>query len=35
MLGLMYPILRSRRPVKVRVHTPAELTAEQPLSAEI
>ena len=27
MLGLMYPILRTRRPVKVRAHTPTELTA--------
>jgi membrane protein DedA with SNARE-associated domain len=35
MLGLMYPVLRTRRPVKVRAHTPTELTAEQPLRAEI
>jgi hypothetical protein len=34
MLGLVYPILRTRRPVKVRAHTPRELSAEQPLSAE-
>jgi hypothetical protein len=25
---LMYPIFRTRRPVKVRAHTPAELPAE-------
>jgi hypothetical protein len=35
MLGLVYPVLRTRRPVKVRAHTPTELPAEQPLSAEI
>ncbi|MBV9131715.1 MAG: hypothetical protein JO318_03405, partial [Chloroflexi bacterium] len=28
LLGLMYPIFRARRPVKVRAHTPAELAAD-------
>jgi membrane protein DedA with SNARE-associated domain len=27
LLGLMYPVFRARRPVKVRAHTPAELPA--------
>jgi hypothetical protein len=34
LLGLVYPIFRTRRPVKVRAHTPSELRAEQPISAE-
>ena len=28
LLGLMYPVLRSRRAVRVMPHTPDELTAE-------
>jgi membrane protein DedA with SNARE-associated domain len=28
LLGLMYPVLRARRPVKVRAHTPAEVPPE-------
>ncbi len=28
LLGLMYPIFRARRPIKVRAHTPDELSAE-------
>jgi membrane-associated protein len=34
LLGLLYPIFRTRRPVKVRAHTPAELSAEGAVSAE-
>jgi membrane protein DedA with SNARE-associated domain len=34
LLGLLYPIFRARRPVKVRVHSPAELPAEHAISAE-
>ncbi len=34
LLGLMYPIFRARRPVKVRPHTQAELAAESPIRAE-
>jgi hypothetical protein len=34
LLGLMYPIFRARRPVKVRAHTPAELAPEPALPAE-
>lgn len=33
LLGWMYPIFRSRRPAKVRPHTPADVAAERPLSA--
>jgi hypothetical protein len=38
LLGLLYPIFRARRPVRVRPHTAAEMPAErveQPLSAEV
>jgi hypothetical protein len=35
LLGLMYPVFRARRPVKVRAHTPAELTAEPAVRAEV
>jgi membrane-associated protein len=34
LLGLLYPIFRSRRPVKVIAHTPTDVSAERPLSAE-
>jgi membrane protein DedA with SNARE-associated domain len=34
LLGLMYPVLRARRPVKVRAHTAAELSAEATMTAE-
>ena len=34
MLGLMYPVFRARRPIKVRAHTPAELAPEPVASAE-
>jgi hypothetical protein len=34
LLGLLYPIFRARRPVKVVVHTPTDVPAERPLSAE-
>jgi hypothetical protein len=33
LLGLMYPIFRARRPIKVRAHTPADAAAERPVSA--
>jgi membrane-associated protein len=33
LLGLVYPILRARRPVKVRAHTPKDVAAERPLSS--
>ena len=33
LLGWMYPIFRSRRPVKVRPHTAADVAAERPISA--
>ena len=35
LLGLMYPVFRARRPVKVRAHTPAELTPEPAVRAEV
>ena len=35
LLGLLYPIFRTRRPVKVMPHTMEELAAERPVSAEI
>jgi membrane protein DedA with SNARE-associated domain len=35
MLGLMYPVLRAWRPVKVRPHTPAELAPESAVRAEV
>jgi hypothetical protein len=35
LLGLMYPVFRARRPIKVRAHTPAELTAEPAVRAEV
>jgi membrane protein DedA with SNARE-associated domain len=31
LLGLMYPVFRARRPVRVLPHTPDELTAESPV----
>jgi membrane protein DedA with SNARE-associated domain len=31
LLGFMYPVFRARRPIRVRAHTPEELTAE-PIS---
>jgi membrane protein DedA with SNARE-associated domain len=34
LLGLMYPIFRVRRPIKVRPHTPEELAPEAAVSAE-
>jgi len=34
LLGLLYPIFRARRPVKVVVHAPTDVQAERPLSAE-
>ena len=34
-LGLIYPVLRARRPVKVRPHTPAELAPERAIRAEV
>lgn len=33
MLGWMYPLFRSRRSVKVRPHTAADVAAERPISA--
>jgi hypothetical protein len=33
LLGLIFPILRARRPVRVLPHTPDELPADQPVSA--
>ena len=33
LLGWMYPIFRSRRPIKVRAHTAADVAAERPVSA--
>jgi membrane protein DedA with SNARE-associated domain len=35
LMGLMYPVFRARRPVKVRAHTPAELTPEPAVRAEV
>ncbi|HEY1295866.1 MAG TPA: DedA family protein [Chloroflexota bacterium] len=34
-LGLMFPVFRARRPIKVRPHTPAELAAEPAVRAEV
>lgn len=34
LLGWMYPVFRSRRPVKVMAHTPGEIAAEPALGAE-
>ena len=34
MLGLMYPVFRARRPIKVLAHTPAELAPEPAVQAE-
>jgi hypothetical protein len=34
MLGLMYPVFRARRPIRVHPHTPAELAAEPVVRAE-
>jgi hypothetical protein len=34
LLGLMYPVFRARRPVKVLAHTPGEVAAEQVAGAE-
>ena len=34
LLGLMYPVFRARRHIKVRPHTPADLAAEPAVSAE-
>ena len=34
LLGLMYPVFRSKRPVKVLAHTPDEVPAERVASAE-
>jgi hypothetical protein len=35
LLGLMFPVFRARRPVKVRPHTPAELAPEPAVRAEV
>jgi membrane protein DedA with SNARE-associated domain len=35
MLGLMFPVFRAWRPVKVRPHTPAELPPEPAVRAEV
>jgi hypothetical protein len=35
LLGLMYPVFRVRRHVKVRPHTPAELAPEHVIGAEV
>jgi hypothetical protein len=35
MLGLMFPVFRVWRPVKVRPHTPAELPPEPVVRAEV
>ena len=35
LLGLMFPVFRARRPIKVRPHTPAELAAEPVVRAEV
>lgn len=34
LLGLIYPVIRARRPIRLRPHTPGELTSEPPLRAE-
>jgi hypothetical protein len=34
-LGLVYPVLRTRRPVKVVAHRPADMAAERAVSAEV
>jgi hypothetical protein len=34
LLGLMYPVFRARRPIKVRAHSPAELAPEPAVKAE-
>ena len=35
LLGLMLPVFRARRPIKVRPHTPAELAPEAAVRAEV
>jgi len=34
LLGLMYPVFRARRPIKVLAHTPDELAPEPVVQAE-
>ncbi len=35
LLGLMFPVFRARRPIKMRPHTPGELAAEPVVRAEV